>query len=81
MPLRVALLGGSDESEAPNVGDSVVLRLLEIVSGTRVELVQTKAADLVLIQPYRYPFKSTAAGTTFESMAKRMLDWVARLSA
>jgi hypothetical protein len=72
MPLRVALLGGSDESEAPNVGDSVVLRLLEIASGTRVELVQTKAADLVLIQPYRYPFKSTAAGTTFESMAKRI---------
>jgi len=72
MPLKVALLGGAEKPQASNLRDSLVLRLLEVVSGTRVELVQTKAADLVLIQPYRYPFNSTAAGATFESSINRL---------
>jgi hypothetical protein len=73
MPLKVCVVGNSSDFRAADLSDSLIIRVLEIASGSKIELSGVKSADLVLMYPYRYPFRSTVAGAAFESATKHLI--------
>lgn len=74
MSLRIGLVGEAGSYRTQNPNESLILRVMEKVSGSRIELVEAKHAEIILVHPYKFPFNSTVAGALFETSANK-LSW------
>lgn len=73
MVFKVAVVGQPAGLSGDGRVDSLLLRALGLVTQTSIESADRRDADLVIVHPYMFPFRSTPAGAALEAGTKRLL--------
>lgn len=73
MVYKVAVVGDIPYMDSKNIDNDLLLRVLSMVTDSSIKVVEPSHAELVVVYPYRWPFRSTLAGAALQSLHRKVL--------